>query len=161
MIYNNRLIDEKINDYKKVSILLNLKRYLFYFFVAFLLSRINILFYIAPIGITFSIICVLKNDKIFGIIVCLFSMLGYFTTKSNFITFDLYIIINLLLIFLNFLDLKNNLKKILILNLVGILIFLYKYFIIGFSIYSSLFSVVTEISIILALYFVFNNLLEL
>lgn len=160
MIYNNRLIDEKINDYKKVSILLNLKRYLFYFFVAFLLSRINILFYIAPIGITFSIICVLKNDKIFGIIVCLFSMLGYFTTKSNFITFDLYIIINLLLIFLNFLDLKNNLKKILILNLVGILIFLYKYFIIGFSIYSSLFSVVTEISIILALYFVFNNFIR-
>ena len=160
MIYNNRLIDEKINDYKKVSILLNLKRYLFYFFVAFLLSRINILFYIAPIGITFSIICVLKNDKIFGIIVGLSSMLGYFTTKSNFITFDLYIIINLLLIFLNFLDLKNNLKKILILNLVGILIFLYKYFIIGFSIYSSLFSVVTEISIILALYFVFNNFIR-
>ena len=69
MIYNNRLIDEKINDYKKVSILLNLKRYLFYFFVAFLLSRINILFYIAPIGITFSIICVLKNDKICPLII--------------------------------------------------------------------------------------------
>lgn len=160
MIYNNRLIDEKISDYKKVSILLNLKRYLFYFFVAFLLSRINILFYMAPIGIAFSIICVLKNDKIFGIIVCLSSMLGYFTIKSNFITFDLYIIINLLLIFLNFLDIKNNLKKILILNLVGILIFLYKYFIVGFSIYSSLFSVVTEISIILALYFVFNNFIR-
>lgn len=160
MIYNNRLIDEKISDYKKISIVLNLKRYLFYFFVAFLLSRINILFYMAPIGIAFSIICVLRNDKILGIIVCLSSMLGYFTTKTNFITFDLYIIINLLLIFLNFLEIKNNLKKILILNLVGMLIFLYKYFIVGFSIYSSLFSVVTEISIILALYFVFNNFIR-
>lgn len=160
MIYNSKLVTQEVNDYKKVDVLLNFKKYLLYCFIVFLLSRVNILFYMAPIGIAFSVVCILRKDKIFGMLVCLSSIIGYFTIRNTFVTFDLYIIINLVLIFFNYVSKKNNSNKILILSLIGLIIYSYKYFFIGFSLFSSIFSVVTELSVIFALYFVFNNFIN-
>ena len=61
MIYNDRFIDREVNNYRKLSSLLDVKKYLFYGLIAFLLSRINVLFYMAPIGIAFTVVCILKN----------------------------------------------------------------------------------------------------
>lgn len=160
MIYNSKLVTREVNDYKKVDVLLNFKKYLLYCVIVFLLSRVNILFYIAPIGIAFSVVCILRNDKIFGTLICFSSMIGYFSIRNIFVTFDLYIIINLVLVFFNYVNKKNNSNKILILSLIGLVIYSYKYFFVGFSLFSSLFLVVTELSIIFALYFVFNNFIN-
>lgn len=160
MIYNSKLIDKEVNDYRKVTLLLGGKKYIFYCLIAFLLSRINIIFYMAPIGVAFSLICLLKGDKFLGLLVCLSSMIGYFTTRDLFITFNLYVFINLIFIPFNFLDIKVNFKKIVLFSLCSIAIFVYKYFFVGFSLLSGIFSMTLECGIIFALYFIFNNFIK-
>lgn len=160
MIYNDKFIDREVNNYRKLSSLLDVKKYLFYGLIAFLLSRINVLFYMAPIGIAFAVVCILKNNKIFSTIVCLSSILGYLSTKQSFVSFDIYIIINFCLMAFSFLKINFKYKNILVLSIVVFLIFVYKYFNVGFSLTSSMFSVIFEISAVIAFYFVFNNFIK-
>ena len=93
MIYNGKLFNNNgENYYEKLSNLLDIKKLLIYALIALLLSRINILFYIAPIGIAFTATIMFKNNKVLTVLVGIFSILGYFSIRSNFDSFDLYII---------------------------------------------------------------------
>ena len=160
MIYNNKLVNKNINDYVKVTTLFNFRKYFIYFLVGFLLSRIDILFYMAPIGITFSIVYSIKNNKMSSVIVCLSSMLGYFTIRSSFVDYDLYLVINMIILFIKILDLKSKTKKNLIFALSFLSIFLYRYFVSRFSFNFSLFFTFLEIGIIFLLYFIFTNFMK-
>ena len=149
-----------MDDYIKVETLLNLRKYFLYYLVSFLLSRINILFYMAPIGIAFSIVYAIKNSKVSSVIVCLASMLGYFSIRGNFVDYNLYIGINLLIILVKVLDIKTITKKSLIFSLNFLSILLYRCYISGFSFSFSLFFTLLETVIILLLYFIFTNFMK-
>lgn len=157
MIYNGKLLENNgENYYEKLSDLLDIKKFLMYALIALLLSRINILFYIAPIGIAFTVSIMLKNNKMLSGIVAIFSILGYLSIRSNFDSFDLYIIINLILIFLAiFFNIKKK-HRLFILILICFVSYIYKYFYVGFSIYPTLFSITIEAGIIYVLYYVFD-----
>ncbi len=157
MIYNGKLFNNNgENYYEKLSNLLDIKKLLIYALIALLLSRINILFYIAPIGIAFTATIMFKNNKVLTVLVGIFSILGYFSIRSNFDSFDLYIIINMILIFLGiFFNIKKK-HRLFILLLICLISYIYKYFYVRFSIYPTLFSITIEVGIIYVLYYVFD-----
>lgn len=157
MIYNEKLLEStRENYYQKVSDLLDIKKFLVYGLIALLLSRTNILFYIAPIGIAFTYYIMSRNNKILTATVGVFSILGYLSIKSTLDSFDLYVIINLTLIFLSiFLSVKKK-YRVFVLISIGIVSFVYKYFYAEFSLYPSMFYVLVEGVIIYVLYYVFD-----
>lgn len=159
MIYNGKILDNNIRSNNKIISILNIKKYMFYCLLVFLLSRINILFYMAPVGIAFFMVCILKNNKPLSLMVGISSILGYLTMRDTFAMYNLYVIINLLLIFLSLFDIEKN-RKIIVLVLIGSVIFFYKYFVVRFSISSSLFSLFTEVSIVFALHFIFSKFVK-
>lgn len=160
MIYNNKLINKNIDNYTKAITLLNLKKYFLYCLVVFLLSRINILFYMAPIGIAFTIVYSIKNNKTSSIIVSLASMLGYFSIRTKFVDYNLYLLINLIIILVKLLDFKTKTKQSVMFSLSFLSILLYRFIISGFSFRFSVFFTFIEIGVIFLLYFIFMNFMK-
>ncbi len=160
MIYNSKILDGKDLNYKKLDTLFDIKKYLIYALIAFFLSRINLLYYIAPIGLAFTFVSLFRNNKFFTIIVGTFSIIGYLSIKDQFQTSNLYIILNLIMIFISiFFNVKKK-YNIIILSIMGIIIYLYKCFYINFDPLPSLFFVFIEIGIIYVLYFIFNMFMK-
>lgn len=160
VIYNNKLINKNIDNYTKAITLLNLKKYFLYCLVVFLLSRINILFYMAPIGIAFTIVYSIKNNKTSSIIVSLASMLGYFSIRTKFVDYNLYLLINLIIILVKLLDFKTKTKQSVMFSLSFLSILLYRFIISGFSFRFSVFFTFIEIGVIFLLYFIFMNFMK-
>ena len=159
MLYSINLGDKKINNYGKLKYLLNIKGYFVYIIVAFLLSRINVLFYMAPIGIAFTMVCMFKNDKFFNVLICLSSIIGYFSVKEDFVVFDLYIIINIILFFISFVNLNKFRNFLFAISVFGS-IYLYKSVHSGFSITFSLISAFIEVCLVFILSAIFRNFLK-
>lgn len=156
MIYNGKIANSEVSDYKKLDSLLNIRKYIFYGLIAFLLSRINLLYYMAPIGLAFTFVILFKNNKLLTIMTGLSSILGYISMSGTFEAFNLYIIATLVLISIGLIFRVKRSHSIFIIGVIGAIIYLYKYFYINFSPLPSLFFVLIEVGIIYTLYFVFT-----
>lgn len=156
MIYNGKIADNEISDYKKLDNLLNIRKYIFYGLIAFLLSRINLLYYMAPIGLAFTFVILFKNHRVLTLMTGLFSIIGYISMRGVFEAFNLYVIITLLLISIGLIFRIKRSYSTIILTFIGLIIYVYKYFYINFSPLPSLFFVLIEVGIIYTLYFVFT-----
>ncbi len=160
MIYNSKMIGNDFIESSRIVPALSMKMCIYYCLLGFLFSRVNLFLYMAPVGVTFFITVISKNDRVLSVLVGICSILGYFTIGHAFIMYDLYVIIDLILVLFSLLSVKKN-GKIVSFILVGLCVYFYKYFIVKFSVYSSLFYFFVELSIIFALYLVFSTFIRI